>query len=95
MTFGYQAFFLTFSWKNPDENDIGCLILDIWVSSFFFTFSWKNPDKNVIGCLILDIWVSSFFEHFHGKIHTKLTWDAEFPTFGYQALFDISMEKIG
>ena len=38
MTFGYRAFFFTFSWKNPDKNDIGGLILDIWVPSFFDIF---------------------------------------------------------
>ena len=34
VTFGYPAFFHIFM-ENPDKNDIGCLILDIWVSSFF------------------------------------------------------------
>ena len=33
MAFGYRVF-LTFSWKNPDKNAIGCLIFDIWVSRF-------------------------------------------------------------
>ena len=45
MAFGYRVFFWTFSWKNPDKNDIGGLIHDIWVSSFFGHFHGKNPDE--------------------------------------------------
>ena len=41
VTFGYRAFFEIFM-KNPGNNDIGCLIPDIWVSSFFGPFQGKT-----------------------------------------------------
>ena len=64
--FGTEIFW-SFLWKKPYNNDIGCLIHDIWVSSFFWQFHGKNHYKNDIGCPIPDIWVSSFFWYFQWK----------------------------